>query len=223
VVIYELDVAQETRQLSSEELQLHRELKANALGLASLSRSIAGQKSRNRYWKDGGANTKFFHLQACHRKSKSYIPTFVHEGRTFTSDEAKSSEAVYDYYSGLLGTRFQRLHRIDLHRLNLPRIDLQELAAPFTEEEITRIVHACPPDRAPGPDGYVGRFYRSAWPVIKEDICNTFYAFVAARLEKMVFLRKTLWLASGITGQLALFTALANSYPKGSRCGWHPS
>jgi hypothetical protein len=150
VIIYELDVAQETRQLSAEELELRRELKANTLGLASLARTIARQKSRIRYLRDGDANTKFFHLQACHRKRKSYIPTLLHEGRTFTSEEAKS-EAVFDYYNSLLGTRFHRLHRIDLHRLNLPRLDLQVLAAPFTEAEIAKIVHECPPDRAPGP------------------------------------------------------------------------
>jgi hypothetical protein len=93
------------------------------LGLASLSRTIARQKSWYRYLRDGDANTKFFHLQACHRKRKSYIPTFVHEGLTFTSDEAKS-EAVFNYYNALLGTRFHRLHRIDLDCLDLPRLDL---------------------------------------------------------------------------------------------------
>jgi hypothetical protein len=120
VVIYELDVAQETQQLSTEETELCRELKANTLGLASLARTIARQKSWIRYLRNGDANTKIFHLQACHRKRKSYIPTFAHEGRTFTSEEAKS-EAVFDYYNGLLGMRFRRLHRIDLDCLNLPR------------------------------------------------------------------------------------------------------
>ena len=75
-------------------------------------------------------NTKFFHLQACHRKRKNYIPTLVHEGHTFTSEEAKS-EAVFDYYNALLGTRFHHSHRIDLERLNLPRLDLQALAEPL--------------------------------------------------------------------------------------------
>jgi hypothetical protein len=112
VIIYELDVAQETRQLSAEEFELRRELKANTLGLASLARTIARQKSWIRYLRDGDANTKFFHLQACHRKRKSYIPMLLHEGCTFTSEEAKS-KAVFDYYNSLLGTRF--------HRLNLPR------------------------------------------------------------------------------------------------------
>jgi hypothetical protein len=134
VIIFELDVAQETRLLSPEEIELRRDLKEATLGLASLSRTIARQRSRYRYLKDGDANTKFFHLQACHQKRKNYIPTFVHNGRTFTSEEAKS-EAVFDYYNALLGARFHRTHRIDLDRLDLPRLDLLVLAEQFSEAE----------------------------------------------------------------------------------------
>ena len=56
----------------------------------------------------------------------------------------------------------------------LPRLDLQALAEPFSEAEVTRIVLESPPNRAPGPDGFTGRFYRAAWAVIKDDICNAF-------------------------------------------------
>jgi hypothetical protein len=218
VVIFELDVAQETRLLSPEELELRRELKAHTLGLSSLSRTIARHKSRYRYLKDGDANTKFFHLQSCHRKRKSYIPTFMHEGRTFTSEEAKS-EAVFDYYNTILGTRFHCLHRIDLDRLDLPRLDLQQLAAPFTETEIARIVHECPADRAPGPDGFTARFYRAAWPIIKFDICSTFQALWQQDWRSFYLLndasmcysgRRRPRPASGTTGQLASYTVLVN-------------
>jgi hypothetical protein len=41
VIIHALDVAQESRQLSAGELELHRELKARVLGLASLARTMA--------------------------------------------------------------------------------------------------------------------------------------------------------------------------------------
>jgi hypothetical protein len=72
------------------------------------------------------------------------------------------------------------------------------LAAPFTEAKIAKIVHECPPDRAPGPDGFTARFYRSAWPVIKDDICATFHAlwqqdwrsFYLLNDASMVLLRK---------------------------------
>ena len=62
VVISELDVAQESRDLSPVELSLRADLKAMTLGLASLQRTIARQKSRCRFLSEGDANTRFFHL-----------------------------------------------------------------------------------------------------------------------------------------------------------------
>ena len=97
----------------------------------------------------------------------------MHEGHTFTSKEAKS-EAVFDYYNALLGTRFHHSHRIDLERLNLPRLDLQVMSEPFSEAVVTRIVLESPLDRVPRPDGFIDRFYRATWAVIKVDICNAF-------------------------------------------------
>jgi hypothetical protein len=47
-VIYELDTAQETRQLSPREINLRRELKQAVLGLASLCRTMARQCTKTR-------------------------------------------------------------------------------------------------------------------------------------------------------------------------------
>ena len=120
----------------------------------------------------------------------------MHEGHTFTSEEAKS-EVVFDYYNALLGMHFRRSHWIDLERLNLPRLDLQALAEPFSEAEVTRIVLESPLDRAPGPDGFIDRFYRATW-AIKDDICNAFNclwqqdwrSFYLLNDASMVLLRK---------------------------------
>lgn len=94
VIIYEFDVAQETRSLSQGERGLHREFKATVLGLASLFRSMARQRAWTRHLREGDACTKYFHLQACHR-------------RQFTEEEAKA-DIVFSHYNGLLGTAFHR-------------------------------------------------------------------------------------------------------------------
>jgi hypothetical protein len=33
-----------------------------------------------------------------------------------------------------------------------------------------------PPDRAPGPNGFSGRFYEATWGIIKQDVINAFNA-----------------------------------------------
>lgn len=60
---------------------MYADLKCRCLGLASMARTIACHRSRIRYLEEGDANTKFFHLQAWHRRRKNYIPTVQHEGQ----------------------------------------------------------------------------------------------------------------------------------------------
>lgn len=48
---------------------------------------------------------------------------------------------------------------------------------PFTPEEVARIVQDSPSDRAPGPDGFSGAFYKVAWEVVGPDIFKVFEAF----------------------------------------------
>ena len=55
-----------------------------------------------------------------------------------------------------------------------------------------------PTDKAPGPDGFTGLFYRTAWPIIKGDIIRAFQAiwsldgrsFYLVNQAFMVLLRK---------------------------------
>jgi hypothetical protein len=112
-VILELDLAQETRALSTEERDLRRQLKGNVLGLSSLERTMARQRARTRHLREGDACTKYFHLQACHRRRKNYLFALSHDGHSFSEEEAKA-DIVFNYYNGLLGTPFTREHRIDL-------------------------------------------------------------------------------------------------------------
>jgi hypothetical protein len=61
-VIHRLDVAQESRPLSTEEAALRSELKIRVLGLAAIERSRCRQASRLVWLKEGDTCTRFFHL-----------------------------------------------------------------------------------------------------------------------------------------------------------------
>lgn len=115
-VISQLDVAQERCELADEEFALWVELKRHSLGLASLACTIARHRSRIHFLGEGDANTKYFHLQACHRSRKNLIPSVQHEGRWFSDEEAKA-DLIFDYYNDILGKPFRLEHSLHLHGL----------------------------------------------------------------------------------------------------------
>jgi lambda repressor-like predicted transcriptional regulator len=134
-LVAQLDTAQDSRSLFDEEHELRRELKRESLGLASLARTIARQRSRIRFLGEGDANTRFFHLQAYHRNRKNVITTLQHEGQSITAEEAKA-DLIYEYYNDILGKPFTRMHGINLQQLGIPQLELERLGDCFTEAEI---------------------------------------------------------------------------------------
>uniref|UniRef100_A0A453BNW0 Endonuclease/exonuclease/phosphatase domain-containing protein n=1 Tax=Aegilops tauschii subsp. strangulata TaxID=200361 RepID=A0A453BNW0_AEGTS len=101
-VILRLDVAMESRTLSDAELELRRTLKQKLLGLASLQRSIARQRSRVLWLKDGDACTEFFHNHASHRRRKNFISKLKVDD-VITSEHDEMAEAVDSFFANLLG------------------------------------------------------------------------------------------------------------------------
>jgi hypothetical protein len=57
---------------------------------------------------------------------------------------------------------------------NIPSIvsehENNQLVREITEEEIAKAIWDMDPDKAPGPDGFPIRFYRSFWATIKRDL-----------------------------------------------------
>ena len=100
------------------------------------------------------------------------------EGEQVCSDQSMAS-TLFEFYSGVLGTNFQRSKTLDLEVLGLPSLDLSALEVTFSEQEVWAVIRELPNDKAPGPDGFTGRFYKAAWATIKSDVLNAFNAFWA--------------------------------------------
>jgi hypothetical protein len=156
-VIFQLDRAQ-AHLLSSDELVLRRELKFKCLELASLARSIARQHSHLTFLKESNANTRFFHLQACHRGRKSFIDHLLHHGTTVVH-ESEKAQLVFDHFDAILGAVIDRTAALDLNALGVSMMQLTGLDHCFSEDEVWQIVRALPPVKAPGPDGF-------SWPFL---------------------------------------------------------
>jgi len=131
-------------------------------------RTIARLRSRIGWLKEGDANTRLFHQHARYRK-KNFIPKLQVGDQLITRHEEKAA-AVLEFYDNLIGTDYGRERTINLDSLGCPSFELFNLDLPFSEEEVFNSIKDLPPDKAPGPDGFTGRFYKCCWAVIKNDI-----------------------------------------------------
>jgi hypothetical protein len=71
------------------------------------------------------------------------------------------------FIENIHGTIIDRENTVNLDELGIISLNLSGLDLPFTEEEVWSTIKKLPSDKAPGPDGLTGRFYKSCWPVIK--------------------------------------------------------
>ncbi|XP_066358080.1 uncharacterized protein [Miscanthus floridulus] len=159
-ILHRLEIERDSRALSDREEWLRKKLKLHCLSLASLEQTIARLRSRFLYLREGDANTAFFHQQARYRKKKNFISK-LQVGNQVVVTQDEKQKAVDDFYESILGTAEERDYTLDLDILNIQHHNLSELDASFSEEEVWATIKDMPLDKAPGPDGFTGRFYKS--------------------------------------------------------------
>lgn len=174
-IVLQLDCAQDFRNLAPHELALRRKAKLCSLGLASLQRTLIRQWACISYLAEGDANTRFFHLQACHRSRKNHITKLRADDVVLFRDE-EMAESAFNHFDAILGSGGQQLNNLNMDELNLPSIHAESLDHCFSVEEVWQAIVDMPTDKAPGPDGFTGLFYRTAWPIIKDDVLRDFNA-----------------------------------------------
>lgn len=181
-ILHRLEIARDSRELSSSEEWLRKKLKLHCLGLASFERTITRLRSRILYLREGDTNTSFFHQQARYRKKNFIAKLQVGDQLAVTQEEKQ--EAVLEFFENVLGTEEERDYTIDLAEIGVQQHDLSSLDAPFSEEEVWAIIKDMPLDKALGPDGFTGRFYKSCWSIIKGDLLQAFAAIHQGRVFK---------------------------------------
>jgi len=184
LILLELEKAQERRMLTTEELEFKRYLKMKSLGLAAIQRARARQHSRLTWIRKGDTNTKFFQLHANARHKKNYISTIQSdEGLAVTQQD--KSKAALEFFSNAVGSRMPRGRAINWEQLGYSPHNLEDLDTPFTEEELLNTIRSLPSEKAPGPDGFIGVFYKKCWEIIKDDFYVAILGFYNHRTAKM--------------------------------------
>ena len=178
-IVYRLDWPQDFRNLAPHELVLRRKAKLCSLGLASLQRTLVRQHSHITFLVEGDANTRFFHLQACHRTRKNHIAKLRCDNVVLFKDEDLVA-AAFEHFNSIMGSSGSQQNLIYLGKLLLPSVQHTLLDQCFTDEEVWQAIIDMPTDKAPGLDGFTALFYRTAWPIIKADIMRAFSCYLVA-------------------------------------------
>jgi hypothetical protein len=176
-IIHRLDLAQDHRELSQEDIVLRRDLKNRVLGVAAVERAYRRQASRMIRLREGDACTRFFHLKANNWSRKKFIPCLRKTNGEHAWSHEDKEKILHEHFSNILGTAKPRQLSFNWDDLQLPHLTNQKLDAPFSEEEIKKTIDELPAEKALGPDGFTGVFFRWCWDIIKEEIMAVFHCF----------------------------------------------
>jgi hypothetical protein len=119
--------------------------------------------------KASSCSSKLFFIRANARKRKSYIQSLQVDGTAVFSQHQKS-QAAHSHFSNLFGPPPPRTHTLNWELLNIQQHDLHHLEEEFLFEELYAAIQDLPSEKAPGPDGFIGVFFKSTWNVIKQDL-----------------------------------------------------
>lgn len=156
-LIWWFDIAQENRWLSISEIWFWSKLKKKMLELCSLECTIARQRLRVKWLREGDSNIRLFHLQVNHRKRRSLI-TQLKVDNGWIRSHSEINQAFHKFFVNLIGKPASRAHTLDLDYLNVPSHDHSSLDASFFEDEVWEAIKSLPAEKAPGPDGYIALF-----------------------------------------------------------------
>jgi hypothetical protein len=97
-------------------------------------------------------------------------------------DHAEKAPLFWTEFKNRMGVTESPQMLYNLSELFNP-VDLENLVAPLTNDEIDTVINDLPADKAPGLDGFNGFFYKKCWNIIKEDMYCLCHAFFSGSLD----------------------------------------
>jgi hypothetical protein len=84
-----------------------------------------------------------------------------------TVDQECKNQAIWKHFNEIIGTYKPSSSSINPSAPQFPQSNLQILSIPILEEEVKSPILDLHPEKALGPDGFAGLFYRLALDIIK--------------------------------------------------------
>ncbi|XP_073351869.1 uncharacterized protein [Aegilops tauschii subsp. strangulata] len=133
---------------------------------------MSRQRSRISWLREGHKNTEFFHRKANWRRKKNKIEKLKKEDGSWTENTKDIHIEINRFFKDLYkkdeGVRPQKL--IDLIPRKVEAHMNDALTRPISDSEVGDTLFQIRPLKAPGPDGFLARFFQRNWAVLREDV-----------------------------------------------------
>eukprot|EP00253_Pinus_taeda_P004415 PITA_04415 len=179
-----LQTDMETKEITTEVLETETQAQRSAHQSFRKEEEYWRIKSRSLWLKAGDRNTAYFHRQYRVRLSRNYIAEIkTADGQVYKGNNQVKA-AAEAHFQNLFSSEAQNNDEETADFLsNIPKLINPEenaiLCRPITEKEIINVIWAMDADKAPGPDGFTIRFYKTCWHIIKEDLQKMIRGFMA--------------------------------------------
>lgn len=111
-------------------------------------------------------------MKATTRSRKNMIQS-LQVGDVTVVDQQQKEDIFWDHFNSILGAYQPPTARLNLAQLGMEFCDLSDLERDFTEEEVKKAVFDIHPEKASGPDGFTGLFFRHCWTTVKNEVMLT--------------------------------------------------
>ncbi|GKE26207.1 RNA-directed DNA polymerase, eukaryota, reverse transcriptase zinc-binding domain protein, partial [Tanacetum coccineum] len=141
--------------------------------------SLLMQKAKIEWLKDGDRNTKFFHKIIKGRMHKGRIMSVCNEKRERFENE-KVAEQFVKHFQEFLGKKdlvmeFPADRIVFPNKLSSDEVD--RISRSISEVEVKNSMFDIDDSKAPGPDGFTARFFKSTWSIIGKDVSKAIQEF----------------------------------------------
>ncbi|GKV16062.1 hypothetical protein SLEP1_g26767 [Rubroshorea leprosula] len=171
-VIAEIDEKGENSQLIAEDVERRRGSFMVIWKNLRIKERMWQQKARRMWFKEGDANTSFFHRCVKGRWRRNEINCIRINGELYTGVK-EIKEEVAKYFKELFSEEAWQRPKLDGIRVNqISQAENELLVVDFEEKEIKEAIWDYCSSKSPGPDGFNFGFVKNMWEVIKVEVID---------------------------------------------------
>ncbi|GAV92473.1 hypothetical protein CFOL_v3_35852, partial [Cephalotus follicularis] len=136
------------------------------------------QKARINWLKLGDSNSKYFHKVVRVRQARNSIVKIQKSDGEWTQSQQEVGEESVQFFSDLLRGQIRRSGmQLKNFGVRITGDQKEAMGMEVSRKEIEEALWSQNLDKAPGPDGYNGRFFKDAWSIVGDEVILAIKSF----------------------------------------------